>query len=196
MKTDIILGDKLAKSIDIIIEMLNDRGYPSNLSSGQIMSFLKAQINKSAFQIVLDNDYRVIYQISEKPLWRDIQQLFLDKPENIKYTILVLQNPLSNKDMNKLNNIENDSFKQVFLLKELQFNVTKHILVPKHEIIKDASEVQKIMKEMSVTHLSQFPIILKSDPVSKWLWAKSGDLIRITRPSETSGIYIAYRHCI
>ena len=52
------------------------------------------------------------------------------------------------------------------------------------------------MSDLSLNHLSQLPLILKTDPIARWLYAKPGDILRISRPSETAGKYITYRHCV
>ena len=188
---------KLCKSFDMIIEMLNDRNIKTDLHSGQIQSFLKDQTHKTGFQICLNNEYRIVYQLSQKPLWRELNKLLLDIDQNTcKHTIIVLLEKLSNKDTLKLETEHKDIDKQVFLLRELQFNPTKHHLVPKHEVIRDKNEIKKIMSDLSLNHLSQLPLILKTDPIARWLYAKPGDILRISRPSETAGKYITYRHCV
>ncbi|MEM2263998.1 MAG: DNA-directed RNA polymerase subunit RpoH/Rpb5 C-terminal domain-containing protein, partial [Nitrososphaerota archaeon] len=49
-----------------------------------------------------------------------------------------------------------------------------------------------LLKKYNITP-SQLPSILISDPVVKAIGAKVGDIIKITRPSETSGTSIYYR---
>lgn len=60
---------------------------------------------------------------------------------------------------------------ELFKMEELQFNITTHALVPKHEKVhlENRSEVQK------------FPILRKTDPVSRFYGFQTGDVIRITR---------------
>jgi DNA-directed RNA polymerase subunit H (RpoH/RPB5) len=92
---------------------------------------------------------------------------------------------------------EENSFElEIFLIKELKINKSKHFLVPKHEILIDQEEIQNIIKEFKVKNKTQFPIITKDDPMSRYLYAKTGDLIKITRNSPSSGISYNYRYCI
>jgi DNA-directed RNA polymerase subunit H len=73
----------------------------------------------------------------------------------------------------------------------LKFDVLKHELVPKHEILSE-EEKKELLKKYGIS-LKQLPRILLSDPVIKSLGAKVGDVIRITRKSETAGESIYYR---
>jgi len=82
-----------------------------------------------------------------------------------------------------------------FYMDSFQMNPMDHYLVPKHEIIpKEQHEV--LMKGMYITQKSQFPLIrYHEDPMTRVIGAVPGDLIKITRPSPTSGEYVIYRFC-
>ncbi|MEM2083095.1 MAG: DNA-directed RNA polymerase subunit H [Nitrososphaerota archaeon] len=70
-------------------------------------------------------------------------------------------------------------------------NILEHVYVPKHEIL-SKEEAEALLKKYNITP-SQLPSILISDPVVKAIGAKIGDIIKITRLSETSGKSIYYR---
>lgn len=72
-----------------------------------------------------------------------------------------------------------------------EFDITKHDLVPKHELLDDKQK-DEVLKKFGIT-LRQLPRILDNDPMSEMLGAKIGDVIRITRKSETAGESIYYR---
>ncbi len=75
--------------------------------------------------------------------------------------------------------------------KTVEYNISQNFLVPKHEIVpKEAAE--SIFKQHNATPES-FPYILSVDPVVKELGAKVGDLLKITRKSQTAGESIYYR---
>lgn len=63
------------------------------------------------------------------------------------------------------------------------FEVLKHRLVPKHEILSEEEKKEIVEKYGGDPYL--FPFIYASDPVIKTLGAKPGDLIKITRISPT-----------
>jgi DNA-directed RNA polymerase subunit H len=75
-----------------------------------------------------------------------------------------------------------------------EFLVSEHILVPKHEIL-SAKEVQKTLDTYHVKP-HQLPYIFSLDPAIRELGAKAGDIIKITRKSEVSGLVCYYRYVI
>lgn len=72
-----------------------------------------------------------------------------------------------------------------------KFDITRHNIVPKHELLKE-KERDEVLKKFGIT-LKQLPRILDSDPMVKVLGAKHGDLLRITRKSQTAGEAVYYR---
>lgn len=73
-----------------------------------------------------------------------------------------------------------------------KINVLEHELVPKHIILSE-DEKQKVIEKYRITKMSQFPSVLKSDPVVEAIGAKPGDLIKIIRKSNTAGKAVYYR---
>jgi DNA-directed RNA polymerase I, II, and III subunit RPABC1 len=84
---------------------------------------------------------------------------------------------------------------QFFQLNELQFNPTKHQLVPPHRKL-STDETTEIMNKYLVKSKLQMPIILKTDVIAKWLGLKQGDIVEIIRYNENSGKSYYYRCCI
>lgn len=84
---------------------------------------------------------------------------------------------------------------QIFTLKELQYNPTQHVLVPKHEKVPE-EEIKDILAQYQVKTKAQLPVIMKTDRMARWLGLKHGDIVRITRHNENSGIYFFYRCCV
>ena len=72
-----------------------------------------------------------------------------------------------------------------------EFDVTKHILVPKHELLTE-TEKEELLKRYGIT-IRQLPRILSSDPAIQHLNAKVGDVIKIIRKSPTAGEVVYYR---
>lgn len=84
---------------------------------------------------------------------------------------------------------------QYFHIKNLLFNPTKHVLVPKHTKI-SAEEVAQVMEKYMIKSKIQIPYILHNDPMAKWLGLKQGDVIKIDRINENSGLSYYYRVCV
>mmetsp|Transcript_2873 Transcript_2873/g.5274 ORF Transcript_2873/g.5274 Transcript_2873/m.5274 type:complete len:115 (+) Transcript_2873:326-670(+) len=82
----------------------------------------------------------------------------------------------------------------VFFEVELVLNITHHDMVPKHRLI-SAGEKRQLLLKYKVTQ-EQLPRIMLTDPVAKYLGLKRGDVVEITRHSETAGRYTTYRVCL
>lgn len=72
-----------------------------------------------------------------------------------------------------------------------KFDVTKHILVPKHSIISE-KEKKELTSKYRLSVLD-FPRISTKDPALQNLKVKEGDIIKIVRPSKTAGEAVFYR---
>ncbi len=70
-----------------------------------------------------------------------------------------------------------------------------HVLQPKFEIVPQEQH-KDLMKEKYVTSKSQFPAIrFHVDMMARILGLVPGDIVKITRPSYSSGTYELYRVC-
>lgn len=74
------------------------------------------------------------------------------------------------------------------------FNIFKHMLVPKHEIL-TLEEKEEVLAKYRVKPY-QLPWIKASDPAAIAIGARPGDILRIIRESPTAGKYISYRYVI
>jgi len=75
-----------------------------------------------------------------------------------------------------------------------KFDVTKHVLVPKHSKISDNEKKQLFERHKIV--LENLPCILKSDPAIADLNVKEDEVIKIERKSPTASKTIFYRRVI
>jgi DNA-directed RNA polymerase subunit H len=84
-----------------------------------------------------------------------------------------------------------------FSIYTIVINPMRHVLVPKHEIIPDVEDAhKKLMDSMYITAKSKFPEIkFHTDPIARCIGAVPGDIVKITRPSASSGQAIIYRVC-
>ena len=77
---------------------------------------------------------------------------------------------------------------------ELLVRVTDHDLVPKHEVLSEADK-KDVLARFNATE-EQFPFLFSIDPVVRELKAKPGDMVKITRKSDTAGETTYYRFVV
>lgn len=84
---------------------------------------------------------------------------------------------------------------QIFELRHLQFNISKHVKVPKHRLV-TAQELPEILKANNVDKPNLFRKIDSQDPMAKWIGARPGDVIEVTGMCETSAENKRYLFCM
>jgi DNA-directed RNA polymerase subunit H (RpoH/RPB5) len=125
---------------------------------------------------------------------------FTRKYGNMKNIILIFSNDsISQPIMAQLNKYDkifqkNGGQLQYFHTQQLMFNPTKHEYVPKHTKLTEEESIE-FMKKYMIRSKLHMPVILHTDPVAKWLGLKQGDIIKIDRYNENSGISYYYRSC-
>lgn len=107
-----------------------------------------------------------------------------------------IMNDFKSKDIKLGNEYNLKHFKniQILYINSLTNNLLKHELVPRHEVIRNKEEIDKILDDCNA-NISQFPIILKNDIIAKLIRLSPGDICRITRNNNKSGINYFYRVC-
>ena len=116
-----------------------------------------------------------------------------EKNKNIKYNHIILVYIDCITPTGKKMIIESiDIIFELFSIDELQFNITKHRLVPLHQKLNE--DDSKLFKEK---YGLKYQAILTSDPIVRFYNYKRGDIIRIFRPvkinTNDNQYSIAYR---
>jgi DNA-directed RNA polymerase subunit H (RpoH/RPB5) len=95
-----------------------------------------------------------------------------------------------------LNNFYNQKgyYVQIISIPQLLINIIDHRDVPKHEVM-DEKEKQELLEKYGIKD-SNIPIILRDDAMARYLGLTPGEVVRILRPSPTSGTYVSYRICV
>jgi len=113
-------------------------------------------------------------------------------------TIVVSLVPPSENVINVIRNYnkEKHPLLQLFDIRRLQFDITQHRRVPAHRIISE-DELMKLEKKMNIVDpKKQLPWIDSQDAMAKWIGAKPGDVVEVTRFSESGGNVLYYRYCV
>ncbi len=84
-----------------------------------------------------------------------------------------------------------DFFVELFSILELSYNVTKHVLVPKH-ILLTAEQKNEVIKTFKTLE-NHFPLINVLDPISRYFGAKIGDMFYIERNGKNTFSVPYYR---
>jgi DNA-directed RNA polymerase subunit H (RpoH/RPB5) len=196
--------DSVTRGFVTITEMLRDRGVDSSaleaISDKMLIEELtRPSTNNSATFNVTDT-IKVVFCMGAKPAPDlrtfigtdyDVELSGKKRPQVIIVTKEPLQAAAIKKVLTEFKHVQ----LQFFTLKELQFNISHHHLVPTHALV-DEEIVPDLMIRYMVKSKGQFPNILKTDPMARYINAQPGDIVCITRPSPSAGEYVSYRHCV
>lgn len=171
-----------------ILDMLNDVGYkiPDDIKeyekTEKYMTHKKKDENDKIY---------IFFPVGQKVGVPFIRIYINDMIQNnVSKAIIIAKDsitPFGQQEIDKYKNLNIATFRESDLL----INKTKHVLVPKHEIINE-EEKKELLKIYGIKE-NQLPKILVNDPISRHYDAKKGDIFKITRISETGGEYISYR---
>ena len=107
-----------------------------------------------------------------------------DKTKEVNLLTIVPDNLSSPSDLfNEIKSL----FKNIeyFKYAELKFNPTKHVLVPKHEMLSGV-EISKLLKDLKIDPKmisKSLPILKRDDRISRHYLFEKSNVIRIKRPS-------------
>ncbi len=200
------IKDKLEMSFKTIVEMLEDRKTYSEQDIAFLRSFgqneLSALMSKGVVSVDLDTRLRVMYYLNRFRM-ADFKP-HLERCVGFDFCILIVGDKLTTYNTKSIQDflaksktsLVLDVNLQIFELAEVLFNITHHVLVPKHEVISNDAEIEELVKRYNLKNRHQFPIILRTDPVARYFGLRSGQLVRITRVSPSAAEYVAYRCCV
>jgi len=180
---------KMDRAIQTVSEMITQREY--NITSEDNEKIIATNEKKEciiAYKIPVSkfNVDRFKEYVSK------LEQLN-EKNKNIKYNHIILVYIDCITPTGKKMIIESiDIIFELFSIDELQFNITKHRLVPLHQKLNE--DDSKLFKEK---YGLKYQAILTSDPIVRFYNYKRGDIIRIFRPvkinTNDNQYSIAYR---
>lgn len=153
-------------SFNICKEMLETRGY----------EIIDTDVDKILGENEKEERILAIFPEEPKLNISTIKEIINLLKENEVFHGIIIYSDNITSSAKKLIESINDFEIETFNKKELQYNLTKHELVPLHERVSE-DDAKDIIKKFG----TKIPIILKSDAVSRFYNFKHGELIKITR---------------
>jgi len=190
----------LYKVRETILEMLNDRGYyvpeSENITFEQFVLkynnknidiFINDEVKNKKIYVHFHNDIKNFSKGDLKNITQKVISEFSDEDINLILLLREKENSAVSKELIK------EAYKnvEVFLKKNMLFNITHHVLVPKHILL--SKDEEKDLLEKYNTNKGKLPKISKVDPIAKYYGMKSDQICKIIRKSPEVGEYIYYR---
>jgi len=206
---------KLFRIRKTIAEMLFDRGY--NVTKEELEMTID-QFKDTYGEMSRENLTMLAAKREEKEEKEGDNQIFVffaDEPrlgvktikqyiermekDKIRKALLVVQDKITPYAQQVLRAMAAQKDDQRIVLEEwkeaeLMVNITKHVLVPKHVLL-TKEEQAELLKRYKLKP-TQLPRIQVNDPVARYYGLQKGQVVKITRPSETAGRYVTYRFVV
>ena len=146
-------------------------------------TYVKYRLDKIKTARAIESFIEQIYDTQLKPE----DKLILVAPERI--------NIQGSSFETMLNNFYNQKgyYVQIISLPQLLINIVNHRDVPHHEVIEE-NEKKELLVKYNIKQ-ENLPVILRDDAMARYLGLRPGEIVRILRPSPTSGTYVSYRIC-
>lgn len=189
------MENKVSRAVTTLSQMFADRGEPAPKLAALSPADIEEHVSSAVQGIVrLDTGSRDVIFFTNKTKSSDLVKAASETSEQrLSDAILVTLEPF--KKTQRVTAVSHFGPRhEAFAISELTFNISRHTLVPKHEIV-PAIEVPDIKASTMVSRLSQLPIIKSGDAMAKYIRARPGDVVRVTRTCPTSGTQIAFRYC-
>ncbi len=147
-------------------------------------TYVKYRLDKIKTARAIESFIEQIYDSQLKPE----DKLILVAPERI--------NIQGSSFETMLNNFYNQKgyYVQIISLPQLLINIVNHRDVPHHEVI-DENDKKELLVKYNIKQ-ENLPVILRDDAMARYLGLRPGEIVRILRPSPTSGTYVSYRICV
>ena len=222
---NIPLSVQLYKCYPIIADMLNYRGYITDNFVTPTVEEINVMRSKDFCEPVIvrhlsdeENIAEVHFLVFKSIKIRDIEGFLTLRLENInesfddsnpeketllqnlksKRTIIIVTREMPSENIRRYTESfykENGIYVQIFFIKTLMFDVTKHRDVPHHEIVSEEEANNVIKPIYRLKSKQELPVISKYDPVAMFIGARPGQICKITRVNETSGEIHVFRCC-
>lgn len=195
---------KLFRIWKTTLEMLRDRGYfvldsEINMNMSDFLDKFGENFNRENLDMPSvvkkddPNDQIFVFFPNEQKLTTKVMRRYADqmKTDNILRAIIVSSEAPTPYAKRAVEDFSKGYYLELFLDAELLVNVNKHMLVPKHEVLTNEQK-KELLKHYKVKE-TQLPKMQSQDPIARYLGIRRGQVVKITRNSETAGKYVTYR---
>jgi DNA-directed RNA polymerase subunit H len=211
-----ILISQIYQSRKIVLELMDKQGFDISGYSNFSVSEVNAMKQNNQLDMLLEskpstiegknadgNKIYIRYYLAKTIRPANINEMIDDLfvlTETLKKSdtlYIIIKDNVNETLINELKHIwERDGiFIIIENIKCLQFNILNHVLVPKHEVMKD-NEVKDVMIKYNIVDKNKFPDISRFDPVSRAIGLRPGQVCHIIRPSKTAIESNYYRICV
>ena len=109
----------------------------------------------------------------------------------VNRAIIIADKDVTGFARNAIEALSNNYTFETFQTMELVVDIMKHELIPRHVLLTD-EEKKTLLKRYNLKD-SQLPRMKEDDPVARYFGLSRGQVLKITRASETAGRYVTYR---
>ncbi len=202
--------NQIYKSRKVILELFNDKGYAIENYMDFSINEIDAMMNNNQLDMLFEHNGNkkkayIKYSLSTKQIrWQQnleeiVEDLYfieniLSKDDDL---VIVINDEPNENLLTKLKYMyDNEGIFIVMInIARLQFNILKHTLVPKCEILsKDAKE--KLKKEFNLNSDRQLPQISRFDPQAIAMCVRPGEVCKFSRKSSNAINADYYRICV
>jgi len=193
---------KLSISYETIKDMLSYRGFIIKKLPIEYKSSVRVSNKKEIVEIrYLVSDSRINTKkitTTIDSIWNNLKKS--DKSKEVTIILVINETKLTPSVEAIVQNLNNkyNIYIQVFSIKNLLFDITKHKMCPKHIRIQKSEYQHFIIDFLDSHHIASLdclPKIKEYAPVAKYLGLRKGDLCKIIRPSKSAGLITVYRYC-
>jgi DNA-directed RNA polymerase I, II, and III subunit RPABC1 len=163
----------MERAYDTCIEMITQRGYSIVDRDDERILAIKPDKQQMCVFVSQTHKFNV----------ESIQEyISMMKKMDLKHSIIVNKDnatPIAKKIIEE----SPDLNMELFSVDELQYNITKHYLVPQHQLAFKKGTKDYIAFKKKYNMIENLPVILKTDAVARFYAFQKGDIIKITRPN-------------
>jgi DNA-directed RNA polymerase I, II, and III subunit RPABC1 len=183
-----------------VLEMIRDRGIFVPDAENITFEQLSIKYNNKNLDIYINDEnknikvyvhfHNEIKNFSKADL-KNIMTNVITKYDDQNIMLILILKEKENSAVSK--ELSKESYKnvEVFLRKNMVFNITHHVLVPKHSIL--SKEEEKELLDKYYTTKGKLPKLARTDPIAKYYGMKPEQVCKIIRKSPEVGEYIYYR---